>query len=244
MHDSIPSRIPSSERVKRVFDGVLREEKKNPDFRRHTIKEVREKARIIEKCAKVGLSIDQMEYVLPNFGITLKQRAIYNYIRELKLPRSYKTSSGQQSHHVYMVMWTLVELVKGFNAAGKTVDLILSEAAPEGERFRPDLELHVGNLRFFVEVQLSGIANTRWNVKHRNYLRLYEKIKKPFRTLFVLDQKGEMSYVRQGGRQVLKDRPNLDLFYYATLQTIRDGNFVEEAVWRTAKGEYVPLVVT
>jgi len=192
MQDSVPSPLPASERMDRVFRRENDDSEANPDFRAHTIQERREKARLIEKCAKLGLSVDQMEFVLPNFGVNLKKRAIYNYIPELKLPRSYKTSSGQQGHHHYMCMWTLVEMVKAFNDAGKKVDLMLSNSTPDGERFRPDLELHVGKLRYFVEVQLSGIANTRWNVKHRNYVRLRERTRRPFRTLFIIDQQNPL----------------------------------------------------
>ena len=229
--------------LERIFRKRNEEEGRNPEFRTLTIQERRERENIIAKCVRLGLAVDQIEQVLPNFGLTLKRSAIYNYLAKVKKPRSYATTSGQQSHHHYIVSWTLVEIVKEFNVAGYIVDTVLTNTQPEGETFRPDIELHVGKMRYFVEVQLSGISNTRWGAKHRNYLRFYERIKKPFRALFIIDQKGEMSYVRQGGKRVLRDRPELNLFYYATLQTIRDGDFVTKPVWKTVRGERTALVL-
>ena len=146
---------------------------------------------------------------------------VYDKIEGQGLARLYKSKkveNRRKGDHNQQIIRVMMKLVGQAYEYGYAVSELMRDGVPcDGARFRPDIGLKVGERQFYVEIQLSKIQQTRWHEKMRNYLRLYRGIRQPFRVLFLVDRAHDVPRLREYARQVLEDRPQLNLFYFLTL---------------------------
>jgi hypothetical protein len=186
------------------------------------------------------MSVEQIADYAPTIALPLSRSTVYEYLNLIKLPRSYKTSEGQQSHHDYYTFRFFIRIAQDAAKSGyRTKKLLKGRLAWEGARFRPDFKFEVQKYLFFMELQLSDLTETRWAVKFANYYRLREVTGRPFRVLFVIDQRRDLAYVRAGARAFLKRKGRADryLFLFICLDDLKgSANVATDAVWLTPEG--------
>lgn len=236
------------------FERAVRSKSKTkpPDQRRAlksiTNDERRNRLLIVQQLVNLGMSVEQMADFLPTWDLPLSRTTLYEYLNQLKVPRSYCTSEGQQSHHDYYTFRFFMRIAEDAAKAGYRTSQLSKGKAPEGARFRPDFKWNVGKYLFFLEMQLSDLTETRWSVKYRNYLKLRKTVGRPFRALFVIDQKGDLAYARRYAR-FLSEREGRNLFLFIGLQDLKSSaNVAVDPVWLSPEGEkqsllkYLPLL--
>jgi hypothetical protein len=141
-----------------------------------TIHETKERLFHVEQCARLGMSVEQMADFLPTWDLKLSRSTLYEYLQQLKLPRSYSPSMTGQSHHDYYTLAFFIRIAEDAHLAGhRTRKLLKGKVAWEGARFRPDFKFEVDRYLFFMEMQLSDLTETRWSVKFANYWRLKQE---------------------------------------------------------------------
>ena len=199
-------------------------------------------------CIAMGLNARQIATLSLSSPQPLRTtQQVYDKIAALGLDRMYasrRVQNRRKGYHNQNIITVLMKLYGQALEYGLDVCDIHRDAVPEPDaRFRPDLGLCIGGRRFFVEVQLSRIELTRWTAKMANYLRLYERHKRPFRALFLIDRAAGLPRVREYARWVLRERPNLNLFLFATLADFeRRGDVLYSPVWLGAKGDAAALM--
>ncbi|QDT46153.1 hypothetical protein Pan258_01700 [Symmachiella dynata] len=183
-----------------------------------------------------------MSQFLPTWGIPASRTKVYDYLSEMRLPKKYVDkcqTDSRQTHHDYFIFWSFIPIATGFHDRGLTTRSLEKGSAVEGERFRHDFKFCVDDYLYYIELQLSDLAQTRWRQKIRQYVRYYRKIKRPFRVLFVLDQHGSMTYVRSHARAVLKEEGHseLNLFLFTNLGELRKAdNPAVQRIWWSVHG--------
>lgn len=209
----------------------------------------RKKRAWVETAMKWGMSVPQISRFTHCKGDGISERQVHRYLSDMRLPKYYDRGGGRQHLHDFFCFETFLRLAEQFRVKDLSTEVIQFNQSPgEGARFRYDFKFRVStsrNLLFYGEVQLSDLAGTNWRKKHKNYVNWYKKEKRNFRTLWVIDQKRDMSVVRSHAREVLKDLPpsRRKLFLYITLEELRrSDNVITEKVWLTPTGERVPLV--
>src|SRR5688572_29764984 len=81
--------------LKSRFEHALRGlEKPKSGLSRRPLKplkseEKRERLHLVSQCVKLGMSVEQMADFLPTWDLPLSRSTIYEYLGQLKLPRSY-----------------------------------------------------------------------------------------------------------------------------------------------------------
>lgn len=191
-------------------------------------------------CVKMGMNareIRDLSFSWPQPITTTQQ--VYDKIVQLNLKRRYK--HGQKKlrvgSHNENIIYVFSKLTGQAVEYGLEVSDVMRDACPDGARFRPDLRMTIGERRFFVEVQLSKIEGTRWAQKFRNYLKLYETIRTPFRVLFLIDKRDDVAKLKRYARWVLKERANLNLYLFMTLAEFRyQTDILKARVWYGAWG--------
>jgi hypothetical protein len=215
-------------------------------FRAITNDEKKQRQLLVEQCVRLGLSAEQMTDFLPTWGLSLCRSQVYAYLADMRLPRRYCRAEGEQSHHDYYTFRFFIRIAQDAAKAGyRTHRLLKGKLAYEGVRFRPDFKFEVGHYIRFMELQLSDLTETRWTVKFANYYRLREKTGLRFRSLFVIDQQGDLSYVRRFARDFLQRRgvPNLNLFLFIPLADLKgSANIALDPVWLTPRGDRVGML--
>lgn len=203
----------------------------------------RDKEDFFRTCIEMGLNADEIKILTGAFHDPEKRikhnSLVYAYIDgrpELqKLYYAKKTKARRVGDHNKNIILSFMNLFGLAMKYGYEATDVLRDRAPEGEKFRPDLVIRVGGRLFFCEIQLSKIQQTRWREKMRHYLRYYERVKQPFRVLFLV-QGGQINTLRAYARDVLKDHPALNLYYFMTLDQFRMTNDVlHEPVWEGAR---------
>jgi len=191
------------------------------------------------------MSVEQMVDFLPTVGVTLSRSQVYEYLGRMKLPRFYRPSEAAQSHHDYYTFWFFVRMAQDAALSGYATHHLAKGTAPaEGARFRPDFAFSVKRYRFYMELQLSDLTETRWTVKMRNYLRLRKEIGKPFRALFVIDAKGDLAYARRFARG-LAERQDVGrgIFLFIRLDELKGSkNVATDPVWVDPWGRNIALL--
>lgn len=185
-------------------------------------------------CVKMGLNVREiveLSYSWPQ-PITTTQQA-YDKLKQLHLERLYKRKDKKRAgSHNQNIIYVFSKLTGQALEYGMRVWGVTRDSCPEGMRFRPDLSLIVNGRSFHVEVQLSKIEGTRWGEKFRNYLRLYESLKKPFRVLILIDKREDVGKLKRTARRMMEDHPNLNLFLFLTLDQFHAERDVTKAkVW-------------
>src|SRR4051812_19156284 len=203
-------RDSAADRFERVVRGVPKP--KTQDGRRpfHGIKDEEKKRRsiLVSECVRLGMAVEQIVDFLPTLGLVLSRSQVYEYLSQMKLPRFYKRSEREQSHHDYFTLRFFIRIAQDAARGGDQAGKLMKGMLPfDGFRFRPDFSSRVRQYQFFLELQLSDLTETRWSVKFRHYLKLREA-GVHFRALFVIDQDGDMTYVRRAAREFLKRSPH------------------------------------
>lgn len=215
-------------------------------FRSITNDEKKHRQLLVEQCVRLGLSAEQIADFLPTWGLSLSRSQVYAYLADMRLPRRYCRAEGEQSHHDYYTFRFFIRIAQDVAKAGyHTHRLLKGKLAYEDVRFRPDFKFEVGHYVRFMELQLSDLTETRWSVKFSNYYRLRQKTGLRFRALFVIDQQGDLAYVRRFAREFLKRRgvPDLNLFLFIPLADLKgSANLAVDPVWLTPKGEKVGMI--
>lgn len=211
------------------------------------IEEEKKKEAEVKALVKLKMNWEQIMRMLQTRGYKAARSTTYNLINKVK-PRSYKPSKHAQSHHVFFTNEMIVRLTE--DAAPERTKNIRRDQSPEkGARFKYDGYLKINGHRYYLEMQLSDIAGTDWSKKMRNYIAWYEKKSKqkwPFRVLFVIDQKGDISGVRARCREALEKsgHEKLNLFLFLPLDELKAQrvNLVYDNVWYTKDGNRIPLL--
>jgi hypothetical protein len=228
---------PKPQSLGKPFAGITNEAKK-------------ERQATIEACVRLGMSVEQMVDFLPTLGVTLSRSQVYEYLGRMKLPRFYKPSEAAQSHHDYYTFRFFVRMAQDAAQSGyATHHLAKGKAPAEGARFRPDFAFSVRRYRFYMELQLSDLTETRWTVKMRNYLRLRREQGRPFRALFVIDAKGDLAYARRFARQLVERQDvGTGIFLFIRLDELKGSkNVATDPVWQDPWGrpqsllQFLPL---
>lgn len=187
-------------------------------------------------CVKMGLNageIVKLSYSWPRPVTTLQQ--CYEMIERLHLSKLYKRNQKKlrNTHHDRNIIYAFSKLTGQAMEHGHVVRDVFRDSTPHpSARFRPDLALRVGKYQFYVEVQLSKIEGVRWHAKFANYLRLYETIKEPFRVLVLIDKHVDVAKLRQRARDILDDRPALNLFLFMPLDQFEfERDVLKNSVW-------------
>ena len=233
------------DRARRVFSRM--EKPRTPDsgrpFAGITNDEKRVRMQLVEECVRLGMPVEQMVDFLPTLGLTLSRSQVYEYLGRMKLPRWYRPSEAAQSHHDYYTFRFFIRAAQDAARSGYRTHHLSKGTAPcDGARFRPDFSFAVGRYQFFMEMQLSDLTETRWSVKFRNYLRLRQLLGRPFRALFVIDQRGDLAYCRASARKVLGE--GYSPFLFVPLDELKGSrNVATDPVWLTPWGEKVPLLL-
>lgn len=254
--DSLPDRHadrdaddPSSvkarfDRVKRLIQKPKPGEPARP-FQGITNDEKQRRMQLVRDCVSLGMSIEQMVDFLPTWDLTLSRSTLYEYLGVIRLPRSYKRSESEQSHHDYFTWRFFIRIAQDAFARGfRTKKLLKGTLAWPGMRFKPDFKFEVATYLFFMEMQLSDLTETRWFVKFSNYHRLFLSGHIRFRVLFIIDQKNDLSYVRAGARRFLEGkRSGRNLFLFICLSDLKgSANVAVDPVWMDPWGDYVSLL--
>jgi hypothetical protein len=199
------------------------------------VEEEKERLLEVEKLVRLGMSVEQMQDFLPTWGIPGSRSQVYRYLTDIRLPKRYKQTEREQSHHDFFTFRTFTRLARDMVVNGHRTERLQKGTSFMGHRFRPDFTFWVDRYLFFIEMQLSDIVETKWRVKFKNYLRLYLDFKRPFRVLFIIDQHGDLSYIRSAARQVLREagRDQLNLFLFCTLNDFNRSelNLAHDPVW-------------
>ncbi len=190
-------------------------------------------------CVRMGLNareISNLSYSWPRPISTVRQ--VYDKIEQLNLKRAYKTAQKKKrvGLHNENMIYAFSKLTGQALEHGFRVRDVMRDSAPEGMRFRFDLQIRINQFLFFVEVQLSKIEGTRWGEKFRNYIRLYESLGQPFRCLVLVDKREDIAKIRRMARNQLRKmgHPNLNLFLFMTLDQFRNApDVVKGPVWST-----------
>lgn len=229
---------PASARAR--FDRVVRSQQKpkpglpGRGFHGITSEEKNIRAALVGECAAAGMAAEQIVDFLPTWGVTLQRSQVYDYLAGMKLDRRYRRSEGEQSHHDYFTLRFFVRFAQDAAAAGYRTRRLAKGRAPwEGLRFKPDMKWEVLRYLFYLENQLSDLSETRWRVKFANYHRLAERSRLKFRALFVIDQRGDMNYVRRHAREFLKAKTtHRNLYRFINLNELkRSANLATDPVW-------------
>lgn len=211
-----------------------------------TNNERKERLLTVQQLVNLGMSLEQIADFLPTWGLTLSRSTLYEYLPLLKVPRSYPSSESQQSHHDYYTIRFFIRVAQDAFAAGfQTRKLAKGKSPFDGARFRPDFKWVIGRYLFFLELQLSDLAETRWSVKFRNYLKLREVLGKNFRALFVIDQKGDLAYARRHARNVIErlgGHGRNSLLFIGLKDMKSSANVASDPVWVNAWGEETALL--
>lgn len=208
----------------------------HPGLKSLTIDERQERASMIYSLVTLGMAAEQIVDFLPTWGISLSRSTVYEYLSEMRLPRYYKRAAGEQSHHDYYTFRFFIKIAQDAHAAGmRTSRLMKGKLAWEGMHFRPDFKFEMGKYLRFMEMQLSDLAETRWTTKFSNYWRLKKLTGLKFRVLFIIDQKGDLAYVRRHARLFLEKRKeDVNLFLFIRLDDLKgSANTVTDKVWWT-----------
>lgn len=208
----------------------------HPGLKSLTIDERQERASVIHSLVTLGMAAEQIVDFLPTWGISLSRSTVYEYLSEMRLPRYYKRAAGEQSHHDYYTFRFFIKIAQDAHEAGmKTSRLMKGKLAWEGVRFRPDFKFEMDGFLRFIETQLSDITETLWTTKFSNYWRLRKLAGVKFRVLFIIDQKGDMAYVRRHARTFLEKRgETISPFLFIRLDDLKgSANVVTDNVWWT-----------
>lgn len=208
----------------------------HPGLKPLTIDERQSRAAAIHSLVTLGMAAEQIVDFLPTWGISLSRSTVYDYLSGMRLPRYYKRAEGSQSHHDYYTFRFFIKIAQDAAEAGmRTSRLMKGKLAWEGLRFRPDFKFEMGGLLRFVEMQLSDLAETRWTTKFSNYWRLKKLTGTRFRVLFIIDQEGDLSYVRRHAKLFLERRGEaVSPFLFIRLKDLKgSANVVTDGVWWT-----------
>jgi hypothetical protein len=187
--------------------------------------------------------IRDLSFSWPQPITTLQQ--VYDKIEQLHLQRLYKRKDKKRvGTHNQNIIYVFSKLTGQALEYGEEVTDVIRDAVPyHGVRFRPDLGLKIGKFQFYVEVQLSKIEGTRWSEKFTNYLKLYQSAKRPFRVLFLVDKGTDVTTLRARAREILKDRPQLQLFLFSTIHDFKSQrDILKAAVWVTPSKNFKSLL--
>lgn len=198
-----------------------------------------ERSDFLHTCVALGLNarqIHQLSLSTPHPVTTVQQ--VYDMIQNRGLDRLYnsgKIKRRRMGPHNQQIISTFAKLYGQACELGHDVtDVIRDEVPCPGARFRPDLGIRIPPRQFYVEVQLSKLQLTRWTAKMSNYLRLYKLMKQPFRALFMNDRPDDIVRLREFARWVLRDRPDLNLFLFLSLDDFaRERNVMTTKVWQS-----------
>lgn len=231
------------ERFERAIRGMG---KRKPGGKRKALKPItsnerRDRLLTVQELIHLGMSLEQIVDFLPTWGLRLSRSTLYEYLPLLRLPRSYAKSDSQQTHHDYFTLRFFLRIAEDAAAGGfQTRKLAKGKSPFDGARFRPDFKWEIRQYLFFLEMQLSDLAETRWSVKFRNYLKMRETLGRRFAALFVIDQKGDLAYARRHARNVIGrfgGQGRNSLLFISLNDLKGSGNVALDPVWVNAWGE-------
>jgi hypothetical protein len=185
-----------------------------------------------------GPEIVKFSYSWPQPIRTTQQ--VYDKIETLNLQRARrKAERVRRGHHNKNIAYVFTKLAgQAMEFGYEVTDVLRDEVPMEGMRFRPDIGLRIDDrIQCYVEVQLSRLQFTRWSVKFRNYVKLYRKMKKPFRAIFLVDRAGDIATLRRYAREVLEaEGLRFSLFRFMTIDEFRfQTNILTAAVWQSER---------
>jgi hypothetical protein len=221
-----------------VFGLLVRQRSYPPDMTRTRPVEWMERDALVETSIRMGLNAQDIVIFSTCWPLPIRTTTqVYDIRDRLGLQRLYKKiQKTRSSAHNTNIANVFMKLAGQAMLCGYDVTEVMKDAVPDDRvRFRPDLGLRIqGKYRFFAEVQLSRIQATRWGVKFRNYVRLYEKGYGPFRVLFLVDSPGDIVRLRQYARDILRVKhPNLHLFVFMSLADFRfQRDILTSPVWQ------------
>lgn len=167
---------------------------------------------------------------------------VWRRVYAMKLDRKIKHATRQSLHE----RWILEVSTKIWRDSAKA-KIPITEIQKEcriGENsgIRSDMRFRLGSKLFHLELQESSLTFRGWKQKLGKYVR-YRKRSRPFRVLVVMENETSLNTVYGYARDVMKDHPNLGLFYFAWMPDLM-GQYdtVREDVWTTHKREPVSLV--
>lgn len=229
VHMNDQDNIQVNERVRAVLESIERQEsgsttggfvQGDTTLKGISAKRIKQRKLWIENGMRWGMTAEQISQYTEIMGDKVSRRQVLNYLSDIKKPKRYDSSGRTQHLHDYSVFHS-------FFAVARTLPEVsvvqFNKSAGEGARFRYDFKFRTGKYLFYGEVQLSDLAGTNWRKKMKNYVTWYEKTPFPFRVLWIIDQKRDLALIRYHAREVLKHRPNLNLFYFCTLNDIKNG---------------------
>lgn len=236
--------MQTDDRAKAVIQEIERSKKRlsqggfvesDPTLKGIPVEQRRRRFALIESGMKFGMSAQQIEQYTDLMGDRVSRRQVLGYLSDMKQPRNYDSSGRRQHLHDYSVFESFFIIARSL----PEVSVCQFNKSPgEGARFRYDFKFRTGNRLFYGEVQLSDLAGTNWRKKMKSYVKWKERSDFPFRVLWVIDQKRDMSMVRYHAKETLKHRPDLNLHYFITLEQLKRG----EVEFKTMHGKPASLV--
>jgi hypothetical protein len=215
-------------------------------FRNITIEARQKRLALIRSCVQLGMTAEQMLDYLPTVGQSLSRTTLYDYLATIRLPRSYRSGSAHQSDHDRETLRTFIRISRDAAKHGFRTDQLAKGKAPtEGARFRADFSWKVRHFQFHLETQLSDLTQTHWTAKFRNWVNLRHNIGRPFYTLFVIEQEGDLGNARRHLQQILASEEDFfaGLIRFLPLSQL-DGsaNLAMDRIWLAADGHQTALL--
>jgi hypothetical protein len=210
------------------------------------LEEIQRRRHFVEQCVRIGMSVRHMVAFLPTWGVTLSRSQVYDYLSDVKRPRRYESAWQRMSTHDRLALDCFVKIAVDAAVHGiRTEQISKASPVPEG-RFRPDLHWFMGGREYFLEMQSSPLEETRWTTKFRNYLRLYNSVKRPFSVLFVIGSQYDRVRAREYARKSLiasGHRLRTLFLFCRELEVLNAGNASSDPVWQLAWGDGKPATL-
>lgn len=203
---------------------------------------------MIESCIEFGLSMTDVR----NFSLSWPQPIahlshVHERVQQLGLATTFKRRNRKRiGYHNQAINKTFLKIASQLMERGWRVERFTRETKVYPfSPIRPDwyLEAVKGTRRlpYPVEIQASKSKFTLWQKKLKQYVHLYEEFKKhqpddtPPRVLILVHSPDELTRARQGARDALSRRPNLNLFLFALIDEIelRYPDVVSSSIWQS-----------
>jgi hypothetical protein len=253
-HDLSPSNV--YERFERATRGIHKPKSRiiSTKFRGLEIKELNERELAVRKCIRMGLSIKQTQLYLEGTGLELTEKQVYNYYEGLGLTKSErkryeercKSQLNQYPHDRYCKN-LLVRIVR--DAKMPVREVSLNQAFRYRGRYRPDVNIMLGNYRFLFENQMDYLNESKWVGKMVAAIDLWKQGMK-FRQVYIVWE-GNIDTIRRYARDLLQRKSMSSTLFLFTRGEENlftpDGrvNIMYDPIWRTPVGSaerYVSLL--
>jgi len=199
----------------------------------------KERDHFVRVCVKMGLNgpqIAKLSLSTPQEMRTHQQ--VYDKIQQLGLDRLYtsrKIERRRHGDHNKAIHDIFMKVCGQAMEYGYPVtDVFRDECPSPRTKLRVDVGMKIGSRLHLFEPQISPMERVRWHSRLDAYVRLYEALREPFRSNWLVVDLPTAKRVRGYAREVLVRRkhPALSLFNFIVLDAFRsEPDILKAPVW-------------